>query len=221
MTTIDFLDAYCERTGPGLWNEPLNAVTNLAFIAAGVMALRQWRKAPRLAWRNSWDLLLLITLLFAIGLGSALWHTFATRWSRFADEIPILLFINLFLLAFLVRIGRTRWVGTLGLFALFHLLNFGVNAAFPREFLNGSIFYGPAWATLIVMAVFLAARKDPEARAFALAAGVFTVSLVLRTIDEAVCPAFPVGTHFLWHLCNAAMLYFLLVALIRSASGPD
>lgn len=221
MTTIDFLDAYCERTGPGLWNEPLNAVTNLAFIAAGVMALRQWRKAPRLAWRNGWDLLLLITLLFAIGLGSALWHTFATRWSRFADEIPILLFINLFLLAFLVRIGRTRWVGTLGLFALFHLLNFGVNAAFPREFLNGSIFYGPAWATLIVMAVFLAARKDPEARAFALAAGVFTVSLVLRTIDEAVCPAFPVGTHFLWHLCNAAMLYFLLVALIRSAFGPD
>ncbi len=221
MTTIDFLDAYCERTGPGLWNEPLNAVTNLAFIAAGVMALRQWRKAPRLAWRNGWDLLLLITLLFAIGLGSALWHTFATRWSRFADEIPILLFINLFLLAFLVRIGRTRWVGTLGLFALFHLLNFGVNAAFPREFLNGSIFYGPAWATLIVMAVFLAARKDPEARAFALAAGVFTVSLVLRTIDEAVCPAFPVGTHFLWHLCNAAMLYFLLVALIRSVSGPD
>lgn len=221
MTTIDFLDAYCERTGPGLWNEPLNAVTNLAFIAAGVMALRQWRKAPRLAWRNGWDLLLLITLLFTIGVGSALWHTFATRWSRFADEIPILLFINLFLLAFLVRIGRTRWVGTLGLFALFHLLNFGVNAAFPREFLNGSIFYGPAWATLIVMAVFLAARKDPEARAFALAAGVFTVSLVLRTIDEAVCPAFPVGTHFLWHLCNAAMLYFLLVALIRSASGPD
>ena len=221
MTTIDFLDAYCERIGPGLWNEPLNAVTNLAFIAAGVMALRQWRKARQLAWRSSWDLLLLIALLFAIGVGSALWHTFATRWSKFADEIPILLFINLFLLAFLVRVGRLRWVGTLGLFALFHLLNFGVNAAFPRELLNGSIFYGPAWATLIVMAVFLAARKDPEARAFAQAAGVFTVSLVFRTIDEAVCPAFPVGTHFLWHLCNAAMLYLLLTALIRSASGPD
>jgi hypothetical protein len=71
------------------------------------------------------------------------------------------------------------------------------------------------------MAVSLAARKDPEARAFALAAGVFTVSLVFRTIDEALCQTFPVGTHFLWHLCNAAMLYLLLVALIRSASGPD
>jgi hypothetical protein len=28
----DTLDLYCERTAPGLWNEPLNALTNLAFI---------------------------------------------------------------------------------------------------------------------------------------------------------------------------------------------
>jgi hypothetical protein len=211
---------YCERTGPGLWNEPLNAITNLAFIIAGAVALRQWRAEPQLRWRNSWDLLLLIALLFAIGVGSALWHTIATRWAMYADEIPILIFINVYLLAFLVRIARLRWLGTFVLFALFHVLNRAVAGAFPRDFLNGSVFYGPAWATLIAMALFLALRKHSCTRDFALAAALFTVSLFLRTIDEAVCPVFPLGTHFVWHLCNAAMLYLLLAALIRSAAKP-
>jgi hypothetical protein len=43
------------------------------------------------------------------------------------------------------------------------------------------------------------------------------VSLVFRTVDEAVCTAIPIGTHFLWHVCNAIMLYLLLAALIRGA----
>ena len=219
MPTIVFLDAYCERTGPGLWNEPLNAVTNLAFIVAALMALRLWRARPGLTWRNGWDLLLLIALLVAIGIGSALWHTFATRWAMSADTYPILVFINVFLLAFLVRLAGLRWLGTIVFFALFHLLNRGVGGAFPRDFLNGSIFYGPTWATLLVMTALLAARKHPAARSFALATGIFTVSLVFRTIDEAVCTAVPIGTHFLWHVCNAIVLYLLLAALVRSDAG--
>jgi Ceramidase len=212
---VDFLDAYCERTGPGLWDEPLNAVTNLAFIMAGSLALRLWRTRPGLNVRNGWDLLLLIALLFAIGIGSTLWHTFATRWAEAADTIPILLFINVFLLAFLVRLAGLRWLGTLFFFALFQFVNRWVASAFPRDLLNGSIFYGPTWATLLVMTIVLAARKHPAARDFALATGVFTVSLIFRTIDEAICPAVPTGTHFLWHVCNAIVLYLLLAALIR------
>ncbi len=151
-----FLDAYCERTGPGLWGEPLNAVTNLAFIVAAVMALRLWRAQPGLTYRNGWDLLLMIALLFAIGIGSALWHTFATRWAMSADTIPILLFINVFLLGFLVRLAGLRWVGTIAFFALFQLVNRGVKAQFPPDFLNGSIFYGPTWFTLLIMTSLLA-----------------------------------------------------------------
>jgi hypothetical protein len=219
VPTTDFVDAYCERTGSGLWNEPLNFVTNVAFIVAAVMALRLWRAERGLTWRNGWDLLLLVALLFAMGLGSALWHTFATRWSLSADTIPIMLFINVFLLAFLVRLARLGWLGTLALFALFHLFNRAVESAFPRDFLNGSIFYGPAWATLLVMTAVLAARKQPGAQDFALATGVFSVALVLRTIDHAVCLAIPIGTHFLWHVCNAIVLYLLLAALIRTAAS--
>ena len=45
-----YIDLYCERVGPGTWDEPLNAVTNLAFLAAGlllVIALRRAEPAVR------------------------------------------------------------------------------------------------------------------------------------------------------------------------------
>lgn len=214
-----FLDAYCERTGPGLWGEPLNAVTNLAFLVAGVMALRLWRAQPGLTFRNGWDLLVLIALFFAIGVGSTLWHTFATPWAMSTDTIPILIFINVFLLGFLVRLAGLRWIGTIAFFALFQLFNRVVKVQFPPDFLNGSIFYAPTWVTLLIMTGFLASRRHPAASSFALASGVFTASLVFRTIDGAICAALPIGTHFLWHVCNAVVLYLLLAALIRGAGA--
>ena len=67
------IDGYCERTGAGLWSEPLNAATNAAFLVA---ALVMWRRteggrAPVEA--------ALVALLALIGVGSALFHTFAAR----------------------------------------------------------------------------------------------------------------------------------------------
>jgi hypothetical protein len=214
-----FIDAYCERTGPGLWNEPLNAVTNVTFIVAGVLALRLWRGQRGLTLRNGWDLLLLIALLFAIGIGSALWHTFAASWASRADTIPILLFISGYLLSFLARLAGCGVVGTVGWFALFQLANRGLQGQFPADFLNGSIFYLPTWATLLIMTALLAARRHPAAGSFAVAAGVFTLSLFMRTVDLAQCDAWPIGTHFLWHVFNSIVLYLLLTALIRGAGA--
>jgi hypothetical protein len=39
------LDHYCERTAPGLWNEPANALSNIGFrVAAGWILVRQQRR---------------------------------------------------------------------------------------------------------------------------------------------------------------------------------
>jgi hypothetical protein len=40
------------------------------------------------------------------------------------------------------------------------------------------------------------------------------MSLIFRSIDMAVCPELPLGTHFLWHLLNAVVLYLLLRAAL-------
>ena len=71
-----YIDGYCERVAQGFWGEPLNAVTNLAFIIAAVISWRSIRG------HNMPYLYVLSIILFLIGVGSFLFHTFATSWAR-------------------------------------------------------------------------------------------------------------------------------------------
>jgi hypothetical protein len=216
----EILDLYCERTGPEVWSEPLNAFTNLAFVVAGAMAWRLWRERSPAGWRASADLLLLVGLLFAIGIGSTIWHLVPTRATKLGDQIPILLFMNVYLLVFLVRVFGLRCVVTLAVFALYHVANFALARSFPPDFLNGSVFYAPTWITLLALCAVMFARGHPAARRFAVAVAIFTAAIAFRSIDEAVCVAVPTGTHFLWHLLNGVVLYlFAAVAIAAPGRG--
>src|SRR5512144_698817 len=87
------VDGYCERVSDGFWAEPLNALTNAAFLIAAVVAFVWTRRAERC----DLGLELLIGITAVIGLGSFLFHTLATRWAAIADIVPILLFIVVYL----------------------------------------------------------------------------------------------------------------------------
>lgn len=210
------LDAYCERTGPGLWAEPLNAVTNLAFIIAAVFALRT---RPSGALSRTWDLHLLIVLLAAIGVGSWLWHSFATHWAALADVLPINLFIAVFLFAFLRR-GLNAGVGTaIAAVVAFEAASFGMPMLISPRLFNGSIAYLPAWLLLAGFSIELYRRGHPLARVFGAGTLIFSISLVFRTVDRELCMLLPIGTHFLWHLLNATLLYVMLRGLIDYSAG--
>lgn len=216
----DFVDIYCERIGPGLWAEPVNLLTNAAFLLAAAAAAARFARAPRLTLRNAWDIALLIGLLAAIGVGSGLWHAFAKPWAALADSIPILVFISVFLPSFLHRVAGLGAAPIVVLFAVFQAANFALRGSFPPEALNGSIFYAPAWVGLALMVLYVGLRRHPLAARVGAAWAIFTVSLAFRTVDAAVCEALPVGTHFLWHLLNATVLYLLVDALMRSSPRP-
>ena len=47
------VDDYCERLGPGLWAEPLNLVTNLAFLIAAILWRRCRGGRRGRCWRRS------------------------------------------------------------------------------------------------------------------------------------------------------------------------
>ena len=49
----------------------------------------------------------------------------------------------------------------------------------------------------------------------AIGAAILAVSLFFRTIDDAVCARFPLGTHFLWHTLNGVMLGWMILVLVR------
>ena len=208
------VDIYCERTGPEFWSEPLNAVTNLAFVVAAILPYRAMRRE---GGRDAL-LTLLCGIALCIGIGSFLFHTFAERWAGLADVIPILLFIVVFLHAAMLRLFRLSWP----LAILATVLAFGASLpardlamAATGSTLNGSVSYMPAFALLAGSALALALLRRPSARPVAVAAAVFAVSLTARTLDADLCPAIPAGTHFLWHLLNGTMIGILLFALQR------
>ena len=140
------LDIYCERVSTAFWGEPLNAISNLAFIFAVLWAWRQWRSFGMPArYSVSW----LLFVLFSIGIGSFLYHTLANRWSLLADVIPILIFILSYFALVLKRVIGLNWLLT-GLFLVVYLVaGAALQAVLPDNFLNGSAGYLPPYFMMI------------------------------------------------------------------------
>ena len=213
------IDSYCERLAPGFWAEPLNALTNGAFIVAALYSLALWRRTGGRDWPALW----LIAVTFIVGIGSFLFHAFANRWSLLADVLPIAVFIyNYFLFAMrrYLRLGLVASALVTVLFVAFNLFFDRLwFAVLPGVTLNGSVGYIPAaLAMLIVGSLCLHIGVSEPGRALLSAGGVFALSLTFRAVDHSVCSALPVGTHFLWHVLNALVLGILIRAAIVYAS---
>lgn len=201
--------AYCERGDFGFWAEPVNAVTNAAFlIAAAVM----WPRARGVPMAQA-----LVLVLAVIGVGSFLWHTHATRWAGLADVLPILVFILLYLFVATRDYLRLGVAGGLGAVVLFFPYAAGV------VWVLGSVAPGlGANAAYLAVALLIAAygvilRATTTGRGLLIGAGILLVSLGFRWADDAVCDVFPVGTHFMWHILNAVMLGWMIAVYLRHA----
>jgi hypothetical protein len=201
------VDIYCERTAPGLLNEPLNAFSNAAFLIAALLATRAALRAAR---RDPF-LWILIAIVYLVAAGSTAFHTFANRWSMIADVAPITAFIYGYFLFALRRFFSLGWFIAAALTLLFFAASWAFGGLFPAGALNGSIDYLPAFFALVALGVM-----PSPARRWLLAGGlVFLVSLAFRTVDQTVCAWLPVGTHYAWHTLNAVLLFILLDAAIR------
>jgi len=204
------LDFYCERVGSGLGAEPLNAATNLAFFAAAWLAWRLARRNGTLDGATA----ALLALVVAIGTGSSLFHTFATPWARVLDELPILLFQLLFLWLYVRRIAHLPRAAAAGAIAAYLAA-----ALYARQFphlLNGSLIYAPAVLMTAAMGLHYWLMRQPQPPLLAIAAAILVAAVFSRTLDGAVCARFPLGTHFVWHLLVAAVIYCCLRALLVS-----
>lgn len=207
------VDIYCERTDPSFWAEPVNALTNAAFLIAAIVAYAQWRRSDT----RDWQVASLIALVAVIGIGSFTFHTVATRGASLFDTVPIAVFIYAYLFFALRRFIGLGLIAAAALLLAFVALSVVEGILVPPRALNGSHAYLPALAATLVIGWL--ARGRPGAPFILAAGGVLTISLFFRTIDNAVCPAFPLGTHFIWHLLNAVVLYLLLRAALVNR-GP-
>jgi hypothetical protein len=197
------VDAYCERTGPEFWAEPVNALTNAAFLLG---AAAVWRRTAGLPVARG-----LAVILVLIGIGSFLFHTHATRWAGMADVLPILAFILLYVFAAsrdMLGLSVPWSLAATAAFVPYAALTVPLFAMIPG--LGSSAGYAPVPLLILVYAAILHRREPAAARGLAIGAGILIVSLTFRTLDEPLCAAIPAGTHFLWHCLNALMLAWMI-----------
>ncbi len=245
MSWLEQVFNYCERgLDPSFWAEPVNAVTNGAFLvaaaAAGTKLLRRTKPDAASGIGERLALWSLVALVAAIGIGSFLFHTFATRWALVADIAPITVFMVGYLAYALRAFLGLGWLAIgviLPAFLYAGSLASSVTCA-AREIagatggsggvepcLNGSLGYLPALASLLIIGLVAERRGLRAGRLLLAAGGIFFVSAVFRTIDRDVCGVTHLlgherGTHALWHVLNATTLYLLLKAGIeRKSSG--
>ena len=98
---IGEISRWCERVAAGLFHEPINALSNIGFMVAGLLMLwilgrdqLQKKQASNFHGFNS------IALLYAsvsiwLGPGSLLMHGTHTAWGAWADNLSMVMYIVL------------------------------------------------------------------------------------------------------------------------------
>ena len=142
------IDIYCERLDSSMWAEPINAVTNFAFVLAAII---MWFRCKNLVEGK-----VLAVLLFSIGYGSFLFHTFAQTWAAILDVASILIFILAYIFVanhrFLMWSKLASVIGVILFFPYQFLL---VNMLSNFQLFGSSVQYIPIAILIFIYAALL------------------------------------------------------------------
>lgn len=207
----------CERHTLGWMAEPLNVLSSFAFMAVAISIYRYYRREEDVRGKWAWDIIALMAITFIIGVNSVIFHAYPTPTTELMDTLAIVFFIMIYFWSVLFRIGRCNFFQATVCFIAFLGFSHILVHQFPKA-LNDSIGYLSSMIALIMIAVHLHLKARPSSQHFMLAAIVGVCSLFCRAIDKEVCSMLPVGTHFLWHMLNATLLFILLKQIIRNVN---
>lgn len=205
------VDLYCERTADGLLAEPFNLFSNIAFFVAFFAVRRLQAPACGVLFT------VLQYLVLAIAIGSTLFHSFARFWALFLDVGPISLFMVVYVYTWLRCVWRASPRLQTILIVLFVLITACLRVV-KVEFLNNSEFYFSPLFVIALLYINRLYRYPAEAKTYAAALAFLSASLFFRILDVHICPHFPIGTHFLWHICNGGCIYYALKGLVVSTT---
>ena len=203
---------YCEKAISNGFFEPLNTITNLAFILAGILLFIQFRKKAHLDFKG----ILFSSLLIIIGFGSFIWHLYRNDTTLVADSIPIALFI-LFYLFFYLKFTTMKSLHLIllfiGFFVYTSVFTFLLNSKSIYILENGGAGYFSAISYFFVLQIYNIFHRKAIIKSSIIIGIVFLISLCFRQIDMTVCEHISFGTHFIWHILNALSLYLFVKLL--------
>ena len=202
------IDIYCERLDIGIWAEPINAVTNVAFILAAII---MWLRCKNLVEGK-----MLSFLLFSIGCSSFLFHTYAQTWAALLDVTAILIFILTYIFVANRRfLGWSKMGSLIGVILFFPYQLLLVSILSNIQFFGSSVQYIPVAILIFIYSGLLRKTEPNLSRGLLIGAVILCLSIVFRIIDEPLCSVLSVGTHFVWHILNAIMLSWMIEILRR------
>lgn len=189
----------------------MNLFTNVLFVLSAFFA---WKILSASSVTHKRYLQLLIILIGLIGVGSFIFHGTPNQFTILLDAIPIYIFVAMSLV-FLLHSLINSWQYASGIVAAFAGLLVTVSLVLPSDFLNGSIRHILILAAVIGLLLLVYRKYGRIALDLAPVIGLYVVAIVARSIDQYVCSAFPLGTHFLWHSLDALASYFVVVFLVK------
>jgi hypothetical protein len=197
---LDIPTEYCEQLLQIGW-EPINTLSNLAFVVAGLTAIY--------VLRNQKGVLkyILPLLLILVSLGSSWWHISHSYLGDIADTLFILIFASITGIFFL-KDSLQFWTAVIFSFVI--LL---IATLFAEQFpyINNSLPYVVLLVGFVIGGVFYV-TKYPKYRVLIITAALtFALAIFFRSIDMLVCSEIAIGTHFLWHVLVAVFGYQLIM----------
>jgi hypothetical protein len=199
---LDPISLYCARTGPGLLDEPLSLMAGLAFLPVALQIVRWSRDVPQLR--------LMAGLTFLLCPGAIWLHMMPSLLALAVNLLPVLLLILGYF--YLVNRDMVRLGPTMALICTLLILPFAAVSLPLVGMVRGAV-SSAAYVSVPVLLLGYAAvlRHDtPQAaRGLFLAALIMGAALAARTADAPLCEDWPYGTHFLWILGVAVLLWHM------------
>ena len=191
---------YCERASLDLFGEPFNSITNIFFIIAAFLVLRLYQ-----------DYISFFSIAF-IGLSSFAFHTYQNSITGLLDILAIIIFMIIYTTKIYKHlIGFNFFYSTItGIFFVIFCYLFGI--LLRNSIIGTSSFYFPIILHLLFLIIYFKYINVGfnYIKYLIFSTIIFSTSVTLRVVDQAVCNIFPLGTHFLWHILNAIFLFFLI-----------
>lgn len=209
------VDDYCQLTGPGWDAGTVNAWSNAAFLLA---ALAAWRLLSINPNAKAHRTIRALTLLAALaGVGGYLFHTSDASWATWGETIPILAFMLLYVWLLLRRFFRWHFLFAIPALALYAAAIYWLEVRTPGLAPFGRALNLPTLVFFLLAAIGFLMRQREAFWPMFWALLVLMASSVASTADAAICPQLGLGSHVLWHLLDALLLYLLLRLAILHA----
>ena len=176
---------YCERTSITIFDEPVNTVSNLAFILCGLYLIFKKKKKSSI----------FPYLIIFIGIGSFLYHLKPTPLFATLDVLAIVLFIFFYNYYLNKKVFLNSIIHSIFSSILLILVSFYFGKLLMDTILATSSFYVILLIYMICMLIFL--NKKPKKSYFTGAIILFFISIFFRSLDQYTCKYLSFGSHFI------------------------